>query len=34
LLAPRFDLAFAPRINDFNGRRTVQLKVLDCRPAT
>jgi single-stranded-DNA-specific exonuclease len=33
LLAPRFDLAFAPQINDYNGRRTVQLKVLDWRPA-
>ena len=30
---PRFDLAFAPQINDYNGRRTVQLKVLDWRPA-
>jgi single-stranded-DNA-specific exonuclease len=30
---PRFDLAFAPQINDYNGRRTVQLKVLDCCPA-
>ena len=28
-----FDLAFAPQINDYNGRRTVQLKILDCRPA-
>ena len=27
----RFDLAFAPQINEFNGRRTVQLKVLDWR---
>ena len=27
----RFDLAFAPQINDYNGRRTVQLKVLDWR---
>ena len=26
-----FDLAFAPQINDYNGRRTVQLKVLDWR---
>jgi single-stranded-DNA-specific exonuclease len=25
----KFDLAFAPQINEFNGRRTVQLKVLD-----
>ena len=30
--ASRFDLAFAPQINDYNGRRTVQLKVLDWRP--
>lgn len=29
----RFDLAFAPQINAYNGRRTVQLKVLDWRPA-
>ena len=29
-----FDLAFSPRINEFNGRRTVQLKVLDWRPPT
>jgi single-stranded-DNA-specific exonuclease len=29
----RFDLAFAPQINEFNGRRTVQLKVLDWRPS-
>ena len=28
----RFDLAFAPQVNDYNGRRTVQLKVLDWRP--
>ena len=28
-----FDLAFAPQINEYNGRRTVQLKVLDWRPA-
>ncbi|HXD01548.1 MAG TPA: single-stranded-DNA-specific exonuclease RecJ [Verrucomicrobiae bacterium] len=28
-----FDLAFAPQINTFNGRRSVQLKVLDWRPA-
>jgi hypothetical protein len=27
----RFDLAFAPAVNDFNGRTTVQLKVLDWR---
>jgi single-stranded-DNA-specific exonuclease len=29
----RFDLAFAPQVNEFNGRRQVQLKVLDWRPA-
>jgi len=29
----KFDLAFAPAVNEFNGRRTVQLKVLDWRPA-
>jgi single-stranded-DNA-specific exonuclease len=29
----KFDLAFAPQVNDYNGRRTVQLKVLDWRPA-
>ena len=29
----KFDLAFAPQINEFNGRRTVQLKVLDWRPS-
>ena len=28
-----FDLAFAPGINDYNGRRAVQLKVLDWQPA-
>ena len=27
----KFDLAFAPQINEFNGRTTVQLKVLDWR---
>jgi len=27
----RFDLAFAPQVNEYNGRRTVQLKVLDWR---
>ena len=32
LPAGRFDLAFAPQINEFNKRRTVQLKVLDWRP--
>ncbi len=30
----RFDLAAVPQINEFNGRRSVQLKVLDWRPAT
>jgi single-stranded-DNA-specific exonuclease len=29
----KFDLAFAPQINEFNGKRAVQLKVLDWRPA-
>jgi single-stranded-DNA-specific exonuclease len=29
----KFDLAFAPQINEFNGRTTVQLKVLDWRTA-
>ncbi|HEY2330047.1 MAG TPA: single-stranded-DNA-specific exonuclease RecJ [Verrucomicrobiae bacterium] len=28
----RFDLAFAPGINEFNGRTSVQLKVLDWQP--
>lgn len=28
-----FDLAFAPQINEYNGRRTVQLKAVDWRPA-
>ena len=27
----RFDLAFAPQLNEFNGSTTVQLKVLDWR---
>ena len=27
-----FELAFAPSVNEFNGRRAVQLKVLDWRP--
>lgn len=31
--AGAFDLAFAPQINDYNGRRSVQLKILDWRPA-
>lgn len=29
-----FDLAAVPQVNEFNGRRSVQLKVLDWRPAT
>jgi single-stranded-DNA-specific exonuclease len=29
----RFDLAFSPQVNDYNGRRAVQLKVLDWRAA-
>lgn len=29
----QFDLAFAPQINEYNGRSSVQLKVLDWRPA-
>jgi len=29
----KFDLAFAPQVNEFNGNRTVQLKVLDWRTA-
>ncbi len=29
----KFDLAFAPGVNEFNGRTTVQLKVLDWRAA-
>lgn len=28
-----FDIAFAPEINDFKGRSSVQLKLLDARPA-
>ncbi len=28
-----FDLAFTPQINHYNGRRSVQLKVLDWRPS-
>jgi len=28
-----FDLACAPEINEFNGRRTIQLKLLDWKPA-
>ena len=30
----QFDLAFAPQINQFNGNRSVQLKVLDWRAAS
>jgi single-stranded-DNA-specific exonuclease len=30
----RFDLAFAPQINEFNDRKSVQLKVLDWRPGS
>jgi len=30
----KFDLAFAPQINQFNGNRTVQLKVLDWQSAS
>lgn len=30
--AGRFDLAFAPQINDYNGQRSVQLKLLHWRP--
>jgi len=29
----KFDLAFAPQINQFNGKHSVQLKVLDWQPA-
>jgi single-stranded-DNA-specific exonuclease len=29
----KFDLAFAPSVNEFNGKRTVQLKLLDWQPA-
>jgi len=29
----RFDLAFAPQVNQYNGRKTIQLKVLDWKPA-
>ncbi|HEY1489544.1 MAG TPA: DHHA1 domain-containing protein, partial [Verrucomicrobiae bacterium] len=29
----KFDLTFAPTLNEFNGRRAVQLKVLDWMPA-
>ena len=30
----KFDLAFAPQVNEFNGSRTVQLKVLDWQSAS
>ncbi|MGO8674578.1 MAG: single-stranded-DNA-specific exonuclease RecJ [Limisphaerales bacterium] len=30
---PHFDLAFSPQINQYKGRRQLQLKVLDWRPA-
>jgi len=30
----KFDLAFAPQVNEFNGNRLVQLKVLDWQPAS
>jgi single-stranded-DNA-specific exonuclease len=30
----KFDLAFSPQINQYNGKRAVQLKVLDWRAAT
>jgi len=29
----KFDLAFAPQVNEYGGKRSVQLKVLDWRPA-
>jgi single-stranded-DNA-specific exonuclease len=29
----KFDLAFAPQVNEFKGRRALQLKVLDWQPA-
>lgn len=32
-IEPPFDLVFTPQINEFNGRRTIQLKVHDCRPS-
>ena len=28
-----FDLAFVPQINEYNGSRSLQLKLLDWRPA-
>ena len=33
LPAGNFDLAFAPQINEYNGSRSLQLKLLDWRPA-
>ena len=30
----RFDLAFSPQLNEFNGATSVQLKVLDWKPNT
>jgi single-stranded-DNA-specific exonuclease len=30
----KFDLAFAPQVNQFNGNRAVQLKLLDWQPAS
>jgi single-stranded-DNA-specific exonuclease len=30
----KYDLAFAPQVNQFNGNRSVQLKVLDWQPAS
>ena len=33
LPAGNFDLAFTPEVNDYNGWRSVQLKLLDWRPA-
>ncbi len=29
----KFDLAFAPQVNEFNSKRVIQLKVLDWQPA-
>ena len=31
--AGHFDLAFAPQINDYNGRRSIQLKMLNWQPS-
>jgi single-stranded-DNA-specific exonuclease len=31
--AGRFDVAYVPNVNEYHGRRTVQLKLLDWRPA-